>query len=61
MYNACKFCNKEFGLNEERYKAQEQWRRHGKWNTVGHCCVRCLEHDGEKIRDLRTRTWRNGK
>ena len=59
MNDTCKFCNKEFGLNEERYKVQEQWRSHGKWNTVGYCCVKCLECDGEKILDLRTRTLRN--
>lgn len=57
MTDKCKFCEREFGLNEERYRVQEQWRSHGKWNTVGCCCVGCLEQDGEKVRDLRTRTW----
>ena len=59
MADNCKFCKKEFGLNEERYKVQGQCRSHGKWNTVGHCCVKCLG-EGDSIRSLRTRTWRKG-
>jgi len=61
MSDNCKFCNKEFGLSEERYIVQEQWRSHGKWNHAGFCCENCIVLDGGKVRDLRTRTWRKAK
>ena len=48
----CKKCGRKLGPGETRYPIQEQYKKNGRWVTVGFACETC----GDAM-ETRTRKW----